>query len=177
MVTRSAPVLFALILAWTGACSVADKEHPAPELAVGDPAPALLSTSAAAEVLQVTWVFGPADPLSCRNSARELRRLAGMRDSGIVLRAVAVDLDTAYVRSFFRAERLSIPVIHVSRDRLPPDVHWPAVYVMRDGRVRAVFPGSPRTDDAERERQMEAVVRDLAGATPPGAGPDQPPVD
>lgn len=164
MVIRSSRPL-ALIVA-TAILAGCQRGEAAAPLAVGTAAPAALAASSS-NAVRATWIFDGADLLRCRSSARELRHLQARFGDGVEVRAIALDADSAYVRSFFRLQRVHAPVLYLDRDAARsalPGAVAPALYVTRGGRIEAIYPGVP-LDDSEsiRKRDVEGRVLALLG--------------
>lgn len=160
----------ALALAVT-ACGAPSREAP---LAVGDPWPLPQPDHAAA----VAWTFGTEHCYSCTSFAGDIRR--AQRELGVTVLVLPVDVEPRLVASTLAAERISATTLHLTaadyRRLFGPSPH-PVAYVVRDGRVAAVWRAqTPPGTDSTRAPLADVVERALRPGgsfihPPPGRTP------
>lgn len=136
-----------------------------PGLRAGGPAPPALAASGPGAV-RATWVFAGGDLLRCRNSARELRHLRARFGDRLEIAAVAFDADRDAVESFLRYQRVRAPVRYFTTSDAAgaQGIAVPALYLVKGGRIAAVYPGVPLDDPRSlKDRDVEGMVASLLG--------------
>ncbi len=132
---------------------------PVPPLAVGDPSPELL---AGGPGVHVAWLVREDDLLGCRTRARELRALGARHPSRMRLTMVVVGESTGLAEGFIRRERLAATLrtaaARTYRDQLGA-TPLPALLVIEDGRVRALWSGAPESPPTETAALAAVLAR------------------
>jgi len=135
--------------------------------ATGTAAPIVAPPSAnvPSERLDLTWVFGMEEALSCDPPSSVLRGLKYRLGDLVHVSALFVGDDTARARRFLATERLPIPVEIISRDEYHARYRGQDLPVVTasDGRQRVVLPKSAWVLGEDKPiSELESVVTRMA---------------
>lgn len=137
---------------------------------VGSEAPAVWSR-VASEGVVVGWTFETEDCYSCNRTVEAFRRLQRKFGPELKFASVAVEVDSAVARSFFRRERVSTQLTHLGRDEYREQFGSnpiSTVYLIKDRVVLAVHtpPGAQGANGNTRrgysafEQEVSRLLRE-----------------
>lgn len=111
------------------------------ELRTEDFAPAFWQDADSASIV-LGWVFSAEDCISCFTPAAEFRRLQSTYGRSVELVGIAVDVEPGYAERYFRSQRVSVAVTHISGaeyKRVFGTAGMPAFYLVEHGRIAAII--------------------------------------